>query len=298
MQQLPLPMKLYYIGPMFRRERPQKGRYRQFYQIGAEVLGGSDAPAIDAEVIEMVMTFFDRLQLPGVQLEINSIGHNADNCRRGYVAQLKAALEKVKDRLGADSQRRIESNPLRVLDSKLEHEQPIIETLPRMGPKSFAIQAIPAGIATNDADKLLTEILDGIERENAAISSETLQAKIAASTAWLGSTDTKRQLKVEGLKSKETHASGPGPGPGPAFGNRYEPEPIHKFLKRSKNGLDRNAAWVYFAITSETICFGVAELLSVESDDLLPSTQSDPMKHLGWSGEVVCFFARLCRLSN
>ena len=132
MQQLPLPVKLYYMGPMFRRERPQKGRYRQFYQIGAEVLGGSDAPAIDAEVIEMVMTFFDRLQLPGVQLEINSIGHNADNCRRGYVAQLKAAFEKVKDKLGADSQRRIETNPLRVLDSKLEHEQPIIETLPRI----------------------------------------------------------------------------------------------------------------------------------------------------------------------
>jgi len=57
MQQLPQPVKLYYMGPMFRRERPQKGRYRQFYQIGAEVLGGSDAPAIDAEVIEMVMTF-------------------------------------------------------------------------------------------------------------------------------------------------------------------------------------------------------------------------------------------------
>src|ERR1700686_4113398 len=85
MQQLPQPVKLYYMGPMFRRERPQKGRYRQFYQIGAEVLGGSDAPAIDAEVIEMVMTFFDRLELQGVQLDINSIGHSADNCRRGYV---------------------------------------------------------------------------------------------------------------------------------------------------------------------------------------------------------------------
>jgi histidyl-tRNA synthetase len=132
MQQLPLPVKLYYIGPMFRRERPQKGRYRQFYQIGAEVMGGSDAPGIDAEVIEMVMAFFDRLRLPGVQFEINSIGHSADYCRRGYVAQLKSALEKVKDRLGADSQRRIETNPLRVLDSKLEHEQPIIENLPRI----------------------------------------------------------------------------------------------------------------------------------------------------------------------
>ena len=132
MQQLPQPVKLYYLGPMFRRERPQKGRYRQFYQIGAEILGGTDAPAIDAEVIEMVMTFFNRLQLPGVQLDINSIGHAADNCRRGYVAALTSALDKVKDKLGADSQRRIETNPLRVLDSKLEHEQPIIETLPRI----------------------------------------------------------------------------------------------------------------------------------------------------------------------
>jgi histidyl-tRNA synthetase len=132
MQQLPQPVKLYYMGPMFRRERPQKGRYRQFYQIGAEVLGGSDAPAIDAEVIEMVMTFFDRVGLTGVELDINSIGHNAPNCRPAYVEKLRAALEQVKDKLGADSQRRIETNPLRVLDSKVEHEQAIITTLPRM----------------------------------------------------------------------------------------------------------------------------------------------------------------------
>src|ERR1043166_949890 len=133
MQQLPQPVKLYYLGPMFRRERPQKGRYRQFYQIGAEVLEAVRPDAAnqnvakelhkdattDAEVIEMVMTFFDSLQLPGVQLDINSIGHNADNCRRGYVATLKSALEKIKGQLGADSQRRIDTNPLRVLDSKL-----------------------------------------------------------------------------------------------------------------------------------------------------------------------------------
>jgi len=130
MQQLPQPVKLYYMGPMFRRERPQKGRYRQFYQIGAEVLGGSDAPAIDAEVIEMVMTFFDRLGLQGVQLDINSIGDR--NCRPQYVELLRAALLKVKDKLGPDSQRRIETNPLRVLDSKLESEQAIIATLPRI----------------------------------------------------------------------------------------------------------------------------------------------------------------------
>jgi histidyl-tRNA synthetase len=132
MQQLPQPQKLYYMGAMFRRERPQKGRYRQFYQIGAEVLGGADAPAIDAEVIEMVMTFFDRVGLTGVELDINSIGHNAPDCRPAYVEKLQAALEKVKDQLGADSQRRIETNPLRVLDSKLEHEQAIIATLPHI----------------------------------------------------------------------------------------------------------------------------------------------------------------------
>ena len=153
----PQPVKLYYMGPMFRRERPQKGRYRQFYQIGAEVLEtvqpgqGGAAPegsslatrhsplatllrdaAVDAEVIEMVMTFFARLGLEGVQLEINSIGHAAENCRRGYVQKLKAALEQVKDKLGPDSQRRIETNPLRVLDSKLESEQAIIAGLPKI----------------------------------------------------------------------------------------------------------------------------------------------------------------------
>jgi histidyl-tRNA synthetase len=130
MQQLPQPVKLHYMGPMFRRERPQKGRYRQFYQIGAEVLGGSDAPAIDAEVIEMVMTFFDRLELQGVQLDVNSIG--CRECRPRYVELLRAELLKVKDQLGADSQRRIETNPLRVLDSKLESEQGIIAKLPHI----------------------------------------------------------------------------------------------------------------------------------------------------------------------
>jgi histidyl-tRNA synthetase len=140
MQALPQPVKLYYTGPMFRRERPQKGRYRQFYQIGAEVLealqpgqGGAkdlakDA-ATDAELIEMVMEFFARLELQGV-LEINSIG--CRECRPNYVELLRAELLKVKDKLGLDSQRRIETNPLRVLDSKLEAEQEIIAKLPRI----------------------------------------------------------------------------------------------------------------------------------------------------------------------
>ncbi len=144
MHALPQPVKLYYYGPMFRRERPQKGRYRQFYQIGAEVLEalqpgqqdsakstGKDA-AVDAEVIEMVMAFFAKLELESVQLEINSIGHNSPECRPKYVEALRAKLLEVKDKLGVDSQRRIDTNPLRVLDSKLESEQEIIATLPRI----------------------------------------------------------------------------------------------------------------------------------------------------------------------
>ena len=136
MQTLPGNVKLYYVGPMFRRERPQKGRYRQFYQIGAEVLGQSDAPAIDAEVIEMLMTFFKRAGLTRTALYINSIGDK--NCRPRYVELLREELRKVAGHppagggLGPDSQRRIETNPLRVLDSKLPEEQPIIAKLPRI----------------------------------------------------------------------------------------------------------------------------------------------------------------------
>jgi histidyl-tRNA synthetase len=130
MQTLPGNAKLYYMGPMFRRERPQKGRYRQFYQIGAEVLGQSDAPAIDAEVLEMLVMFFKRVGLTRTTLYVNSIG--CKDCRPQYVELLREKLREVKDQLGPDSQRRIETNPLRVLDSKLPQEQPIIAKLPRI----------------------------------------------------------------------------------------------------------------------------------------------------------------------
>jgi len=136
MQTLPGNQKLYYVGPMFRRERPQKGRYRQFYQIGAEVLGQSDRPAIDAEVLEMLLVLFRRAALKDTTLYVNSIG--CQECRGQYVELLRRELQKIRDnpatagKLGPDSQRRIETNPLRVLDSKLPEEQPVIEKLPRI----------------------------------------------------------------------------------------------------------------------------------------------------------------------
>ena len=121
--------KLYYMGPMFRRERPQKGRYRQFYQIGAEVLG-SDDPSIDVEVLELLSTFLMRLGLQSFNLLINSVG--CAKCRPEYVKTLRRALETVKHKLCADCQRRAETNPLRVLDCKVEADQPVIAALPQI----------------------------------------------------------------------------------------------------------------------------------------------------------------------
>ena len=124
--------KLYYIGPQFRRERPQKGRYRQFSQIGAEVLGppsaGSESPVRDAEVLEMLATLLDELGITGWTLELNSVGSAADRAR--YNDTLRAALVPVVGKMCADCQRRAVTNPLRVLDCKVPADQPIIETLP------------------------------------------------------------------------------------------------------------------------------------------------------------------------
>src|SRR5437762_832175 len=127
LDQKPGGQKLYYMGPMFRRERPQKGRYRQFYQIGAEAIG-SESPAVDAEVIEMVVELLRRVGLTGFQLCLNSVGDQ--NCRPQYVALLKEKLRDVASRLCGDCQRRAETNPLRVLDCKVPDDQEIINALP------------------------------------------------------------------------------------------------------------------------------------------------------------------------
>ncbi len=135
--------KLYYIGPQFRRERPQRGRYRQFWQIGAEVLGpqssGAESALRDAEVLEMLATMLDELGIPrasaangetGWRLALNSVGSSTDRPR--YLAALKAALEPVKATLCEDCQRRSETNPLRVLDCKVPEDQATINALPKI----------------------------------------------------------------------------------------------------------------------------------------------------------------------
>lgn len=126
--------KLYYIGPQFRRERPQKGRYRQFWQIGAEVIGpasaGSESPLRDAEVLEMLASLLDELGIGGWTLELNSVGSSADRAR--YNDALREALIPLAPKMCVDCQRRAETNPLRVLDCKVPEDQPIIETLPKI----------------------------------------------------------------------------------------------------------------------------------------------------------------------
>ncbi|HET9086074.1 MAG TPA: histidine--tRNA ligase [Acidobacteriaceae bacterium] len=126
--------KLYYIGPQFRRERPQKGRYRQFFQIGAEVIGpasaGSESPLRDAEVLEMLATLLEELGIIGWTLELNSVGSAIDRPR--YVQALREALIDVAPSLCVDCQRRAETNPLRVLDCKVPEDQARIDQLPKI----------------------------------------------------------------------------------------------------------------------------------------------------------------------
>jgi histidyl-tRNA synthetase len=120
--------KLYYIGPMFRHEKKQKGRWRQFYQIGAEALG-SDHPSIEAEVIEMLLHFLESLEVKS-RLLINSVGDG--NCRPQYIERLREVLQRHPGDLCEDCRRRTGINPLRVLDCKVESCQPVIATLPKI----------------------------------------------------------------------------------------------------------------------------------------------------------------------
>lgn len=127
LDQQPGLLKLYYMGPMFRRERPQKGRYRQFYQIGAEAIG-SESPAVDAEVIELAVDVLRGVGLEGYELLLNSVG--CSECRPKFLAALRDELADVVHSLCPDCRRRSKTNPLRVLDCKVEADQPVIEKLP------------------------------------------------------------------------------------------------------------------------------------------------------------------------
>ena len=121
--------KLWYLGPMFRHERPQKGRYRQFHQFGCEILGDASIAA-EAELLALLALAFERLQLSGLKLHINSLGNQAT--RALYREQLRAYLQQHYEQLDPDSQRRLHSNPLRILDSKNEQTRSIVQQAPKL----------------------------------------------------------------------------------------------------------------------------------------------------------------------
>jgi histidyl-tRNA synthetase len=163
--------KLYYIGPQFRRERPQKGRYRQFWQIGAEVIGppssGSESPLRDAEVLEMLAALLDELKIEGWTLELNSVGSSADRAK--YNDVLRKALVQVQEKMCSDCQRRAVTNPLRVLDCKVPEDQPIIEALPKIGDslgedsKTHFAQVLAALDAAKVSYKLNQRLVRGLD---------------------------------------------------------------------------------------------------------------------------------------
>src|SRR3989442_1907009 len=120
--------KVYYLAHMFRRERPQKGRYRQHVQAGAEVLSSTDNPAIEAEVLEMLTDFLEGIGIPDLEVNINSVGDK--ECRPAYVQLLKNEIRARAERLCEECRRRGEKNALRVFDCKVPSCQPVIAELP------------------------------------------------------------------------------------------------------------------------------------------------------------------------
>jgi histidyl-tRNA synthetase len=129
LNQGPQPTRLYLIGPMFRHDKPQKGRYRQFFQFNIEVIGGAN-PGFDAEVIELAQSWLREAGIQELRLELNSIGDA--KCRPAYLEQLKDYYRPLKSQLHPDSQLRLERNPLRLLDSKNAQDQPFKAAAPKI----------------------------------------------------------------------------------------------------------------------------------------------------------------------
>jgi len=149
-EQQPL-IKVYYIAPMFRQERPQAGRLRQFHQFGAEAIGGS-LPAIDADVIALSAEIYRKLGLANFEVKINSVG--CEKCRPAYKEKLKSYLQNVLDKLSEESRRRFEQNPLRILDSKDENDKESTKLAPLMKDHLCG----ECSIHFNDVQKILTSL--------------------------------------------------------------------------------------------------------------------------------------------
>jgi histidyl-tRNA synthetase len=166
------PQRLWYGGPLFRHERPQKGRYRQYHTYGAEALGFPD-PDIDVELIVMAHRLWRGLRLGGVELQINTIGSNEE--RAAFRSRLIAHFERHQDALDEDARRRLHANPLRLLDSKNPRMQPAIEAAPRLieaaGEATLAnFEAVQAGLrAAGVAYTINPRLVRGLDYYNLTV---------------------------------------------------------------------------------------------------------------------------------
>ena len=166
------PQRLWYGGPLFRHERPQKGRYRQYHTFGAEALGYGD-PDIDVELLVMARRLWERLGIEGVELQLNTIGSAEE--RRAFRAQLIAYFERHLDLLDEDARRRLHVNPLRILDSKNPAMQEMIEAAPKLidhvgGATRANFDAVQAGLAeTGIAFRLNPRLVRGLDYYNLTV---------------------------------------------------------------------------------------------------------------------------------
>jgi histidyl-tRNA synthetase len=166
------PKRLWYSGPLFRHERPQKGRYREYHTFGAEALGFA-APEIDVELLVMIHRLWKRLGLRDITLELNTIGSAVE--RREFRGELVAYFERHADALDADARRRLHSNPLRILDSKNPAMQPTVEGAPRLGDalgdqSRASFEAVQAGLREAGIEfRVNPRLVRGLDYYNATV---------------------------------------------------------------------------------------------------------------------------------
>ena len=251
--------RLWYMGPMFRHERPQKGRTRQFHQIGVEVFG-LDGPDIDAELVIMCARFWRALGLKDLQLEINTLG--TPECRQAYRSRLVEYFNGHADELDADSRRRLETNPLRILDSKDPGMQAIISDAPAMSEHlDEASQAHFARLrelldAAGIAYRVNPRLVRGLDYYNGTVF-EWLTDRLGAQSAICAGG------RYDGLVE---HFGGK---PTPAIGFALGLERLISLLEQDGAGQDAPAPHAYFIVASESAA-GTAIRLAEECRDRLP----------------------------
>ena len=232
--------KVFYDGPMFRHERPQKGRYRQFHQVGAEVFGASDAK-IDAELISITHSLWKKLGID-VRLEINSLG--SSESRSSYKELLQKFLNKNKSRLDEDSLRRLNRNPLRILDSKNQEMAGLIAEAPKMIDHLDEESKLHFSILKNYLDslginyKVNPKLVRGLDYYNKTV------------FEWV-SNDLGSQGTICGGGRYDGLVEKMGGNPTPAIGFAIGIERIALLINDLKNRIAKNKPHIYFIVLGE-----------------------------------------------